>query len=206
MNSACRALGAGEAFYRLAVMDELQQATRIASALESAGLESDAVITTGGVSVGKYDHVKAALKEAGGEVVFSRVRMRPGSPFSVGVLNGKPVYMLPGNPAAALLCFEMFVRGALLTMQGAVHTGRPEVSAVLEEGVDKRPGFLHLVRACVTIRMGRFHARPFAGQGSGILSSLAAANGIIMVGPETTAHKAGDEVRVRLCSLEVEAE
>jgi molybdopterin molybdotransferase len=95
------------------------------AALIASAMDHDVVITTGGVSVGDRDHVRAALKSAGVELELWKVAMKPGKPFSFGI-NGKvPVFGLPGNPVSTFVAFELFVRPALLAMQGAVVTQRP---------------------------------------------------------------------------------
>ena len=101
------------------------------------GLAADLLITTGGVSVGDRDLVKELLVELGGEIRFWKVSMKPGKPVAFAVVRGKPVFALPGNPVAAMVSFEQFVRPAILKMAGHSRIFRPVVKAVLREAVNK---------------------------------------------------------------------
>jgi molybdopterin molybdotransferase len=174
----------------------------VAGKLKEVDPAADVIITTGGASVGKYDHINEAILRAGGDIVFTKVLMRPGSPFTLGRLDGRVVFALSGNPAAAMLCFEVFVRPALLAMQGARVLKRPEVRAVLAADLNKRPGFMHLVRARVRYNDGRYEAEPLTRQGSGQQSSLAAADGIITVPMNRPNIAKGEEVTVRMLNRE----
>src|SRR5262249_5075978 len=102
------------------VRDELDALT---TAIEAA-LEHDAVITTGGVSVGDRDYMHAALDRAGVRLALWKVAMKPGKPFSLGMRGDRPVFGLPGNPVSTVVAFELFLRPALLAMQGATVIGR----------------------------------------------------------------------------------
>jgi len=97
------------------------------------GLQADLVITTGGVSAGDRDCVKTVIEELGGEILFWKVDMKPGKPFAYALLNGKAVFALPGNPVAAMMTFEQFVRPALLKMMGHQRVLRPIVKATTTE-------------------------------------------------------------------------
>jgi molybdopterin molybdotransferase len=167
-------------------------------ALAERGLtEADALVTSGGVSVGDYDLTKQILAELG-PIASYRVAMKPGMPQAFGVAAGKPVFGLPGNPVSSLVVFDQFVRPALRKMAGHTHLVRARVAAVADEAVRKAPGKVHFVRAVVVNRAGALHARPTGPQGSGILRSLVQANALIVLDQETTRVAAGDPVAVEL--------
>ena len=156
---------------------------------------ADALITSGGVSVGEHDVVKTVLSKLG-EINFWRVAMKPGKPQAYGMADGKPIFGLPGNPVSSLVVFELFVRPALLKMAGHSNPFRPTFKAELEEGVankDKRTNFM---RAIITQREGEYFAKTTGPQGSGILYSLVLANGFIVIPPGVSL-KAGDEVEAQ---------
>ncbi|MEO7732233.1 MAG: gephyrin-like molybdotransferase Glp [Kofleriaceae bacterium] len=149
----------------------------------------DVVITTGGVSVGDRDYVRAALSAAGISLELYKVAMRPGKPFSFGLRPGEPptpVFGLPGNPVSTMIGFELFLRPALLAMQGATHTTRPEVTVQLAGGYRKDRGRAHYLRARVVRAGERLRAIPHAKQGSAMLSSLVGCNALVVVGAELT--------------------
>lgn len=148
-------------------------------AIERGLAACDALLTSGGVSMGDYDFVKAVL----GEQSWMQVAIRPAKPLSYAVVDGKPVFGLPGNPASSMVSFEMFARPALLAMMGRTDTDRRRVRAVADEGFPRSPdGRLHLVRVVVaTGEDGNLHARSAGGQGSNLLTSMARADGFAMV-------------------------
>jgi molybdopterin molybdotransferase len=148
-----------------------------------AGMTGDLLITTGGVSVGDRDCVKEAIVELGGEIKFWKVCMKPGKPVAFAILEGKPVFALPGNPAAAMISFEVFVRPALLRMTGHVDLSRPTVSATLVEPVTNQGDRPHLVRVIVRARNGGYVVSTTGNQSSARLSSLTAANGYMKLEP-----------------------
>ena len=161
------------------------------------GLAADILITTGGVSVGDRDLVKEILVELGGEIRFWKVSMKPGKPVAFAVVRGIPVFALPGNPVAALVSFEQFVRPAILKMSGHTRVFRPVIKAELRETVKnsgKRP---HLVRGTVELTGGRYRVISTGNQSSGRISSLTRSNGLMVLPPDTTI-SAGDEVDVQL--------
>ena len=144
-------------------------------------MDNDVVITTGGVSVGDRDHVRAALAAAGVELELWKVAMKPGKPFSFG-MNGKvPVFGLPGNPISSFVAFELFVRPALLAMQGANVTQRPRAPVQLVGGYRKQAGRTHYVRARVHRDGESLVAHAHAKQGSAMLTSLIGCNALVEV-------------------------
>jgi molybdopterin molybdotransferase len=161
--------------------DPVTMAAMIASAMDH-----DVVITTGGVSVGDRDHVRAALKSAGVELELWKVAMKPGKPFSFGMNSRVPVFGLPGNPVSTFVAFELFVRPALLAMQGATVTTRPRAPVHLVRGYRKQAGRTHYVRATVVRNGEHLIAHPHAKQGSAMMSSLIGCNALVELPAEST--------------------
>jgi molybdopterin molybdotransferase len=161
------------------------------------GIRGDLLITTGGVSVGDRDCVKEAIVALGGEIRFWKVHMKPGKPVAFAILEGKPVFALPGNPAAAMISFEVFVRPALLKMTGHTRLFRPTVTAALTEPMANKGDRPHLIRVRVEARQDGYVASATGNQSSARLSSLTAANGFMKIAPGTTL-PAGESVVVSL--------
>jgi len=156
------------------------------------GLETDALVTSGGVSVGEFDFVKEAFAEAGVEMDFWRVAMKPGKPLAFGVAaEGTPVFGLPGNPVSSVVSFELFGRPALLAMQGAGCVERARVEVVLGSTYEKRPGRAHFLRARLTREGDALRADPHPKQGSGMLSSLIGVNALVEVARDSGTVEAG---------------
>ena len=154
--------------------------------------KADALITSGGVSVGEHDIVKNVLTKLG-EMNFWRVAMKPGKPQAYGKIDGKPVFGLPGNPVSSLVVFELFVRPALLKMAGHTDLLRPTFKATLETDVTNKDGRVNFMRAILTEQDGKYTAKTTGPQGSGILHSLVLANGLITI-PSGAALPAGKTV------------
>ena len=155
----------------------------------------DAVVTTGGVSVGDFDYVKVVLDElSGGTMEWMQVAVKPAKPFAFGVIAGTPVFGLPGNPVSSMVSFELFARPALLTMMGHSAVHRPQVRAVADEALSRRAdGKLHLVRVTATWAAdGRCHVTPAAGQGSHMLHAMALSNALALVPDGPGVDKGGD--------------
>jgi molybdopterin molybdotransferase len=154
-----------------------------------ASLGYDAVITTGGVSVGDRDHVHAALAAAGISLELYKVAMKPGKPFSFGLRGGAhpaPVFGLPGNPVSTVVAFELFLRPALLAMQRAAIVERPEATVRVAGGYRKQAGRAHYLRARVVRDGEQLIATPHPKQGSAMLSSLVGCNALVVIGAELT--------------------
>ena len=149
------------------------------------GIRGDLLITTGGVSVGDRDCVKEAIVALGGEIKFWKVHMKPGKPLAFAILEEKPVFALPGNPAAAMISFEVFVRPALLKMMGHMRIFRPTVTAALTESIANKGDRPHLIRVRVEARQDGYVASATGNQSSARLSSLTAANGFMTIAPGT---------------------
>jgi molybdopterin molybdotransferase len=149
----------------------------------------DVVITTGGVSVGDRDYVHAALAAAGISLELYKIAMKPGKPFSFGLRPGSPpspVFGLPGNPVSTLVAYELFLRPALLAMQGATALARPVVDVHVVGGYTKQAGRAHYLRAHVVRRGDTLVATPHPKQGSAMLSSLVGCNALVVVAAELT--------------------
>ena len=174
-----RDVGGAPSYIGIAKDDPVTMAAMIASALDH-----DVVITTGGVSVGERDHVRAALASAGVQLELYKVAMKPGKPFSFAMNGRVPVFGLPGNPVSTYVAFELFVRPALLGLQGAAVTTRPRAPVVLARGYRKQAGRAHYLRATVVRNGEHLIAHPHAKQGSAMLSSLVGCNALVELGAE----------------------
>ena len=155
----------------------------------AASLGYDAVITTGGVSVGDRDYVRAALGNAGIALELYKVAMKPGKPFSFGMRAGAhpaPVFGLPGNPVSTVVAFELFLRPALLAMQRARVVERPQVTVRVAGGYRKQAGRAHYLRARVERDGDQLIATPHPKQGSAMLSSLVGCNALVVIAAELT--------------------
>jgi len=161
------------------------------------GLKADLLVISGGVSVGDCDFVKAAILKLGGVLSFWKVNMKPGKPLAFGMLKGKPIFALPGNPVAAMVSFELFVRPYLLKAMGHRRVFRPKVRALLQEPAVNKGNRPHLVRGIVSGQNGSYRVSTTGSQSSGRLSSLTQGNGLILLDPEVS-YRIGDAVDVML--------
>lgn len=162
-------------------------------AFAAAG-DYDAVLTSGGVSVGDYDHVRAVLDEAG-SVDFWKVAIKPGKPFAFGTLGGAYFFGLPGNPVSALVTFEQFVRPAMVRLMGG-NWQPARFQAEAGGDLQRKPGRTEFVRARLMPEAGRLVAYPMAGQGSGMIGALAQSQGYIVVDADSEGFAQGDTVTV----------
>ena len=170
------------------------------------GLDADMLITTGGVSAGDYDVVKDVLAKQG-EISFWTVRMKPGKPLAFGTIKGVskagiarniPHLGLPGNPVSSMVTFELFVRPAILKMMGKKNLTKPTIEAVVENSVVNRDRRRIFARVIVEKRRGQYFARLTGPQGSGILTSMTLANGLMVIPENKTEVVAGDIVQVMM--------
>ncbi|HPD60496.1 MAG TPA: molybdopterin molybdotransferase MoeA [Thermodesulfobacteriota bacterium] len=168
------------------------------SAKITQGLSADVILTTGGVSVGEYDFVKDVLEEMGGEIKFWKVAMRPGSPTAFGLIADKLIFGLPGNPVSCMVCFEQFVRPALLKKMGHTHLFRPQVEAVLLDDVETKKDLRFFIRVRLGFREGVLCATTTGDQGSGILKSMIQANGLMVVTEDKQEIMSGEKVSVQV--------
>ncbi|HEX6127579.1 MAG TPA: gephyrin-like molybdotransferase Glp [Candidatus Limnocylindria bacterium] len=157
---------------------------RIAALLEEACLEADLVVASGGVSVGRYDHVRTVLERLG-SLSFWRIRVQPGKPLAFGSLRDRPVVGLPGNPVSALVTFELFVRPLIRAMLGLPGGGRVTLRASPEQRIGKDPERRAYLRVVLRREGDGYVAAAAGGQGSAQLRPLAAANALLVV-PEGT--------------------
>jgi molybdopterin molybdotransferase len=153
---------------------------------------ADVIVTTAGVSVGEHDHLRAVLDELGLQPGFWRIRMRPGAPVGYGILNGRPWIGLPGNPVSTMVTFELFVRPLLRKLAGHRGLFRRPVTVRTTERIVLGPRLRHFLRAIVSEDNGSLVARLTGPQGSGILTSMARANALLIV-PENKSEVAEGE-------------
>jgi len=167
-----------------------------------ACLDADVVVTTGGVSVGVYDHVKEAYGALGASMDFWKVKMKPGKPLAFGRLSrdGRevPLFGLPGNPVSCMVNFLEFVRPYLRTALGDPRPFLPVVDAIAGEDFRGRPGRLRLVRVRLSVADGSWVAHSTGTQSSGALQSMARAHGLMSIAPEAASPRERDPVRVQL--------
>lgn len=156
------------------------------------GIEADVLLTSGGVSAGDYDLVLDCCKQLDIEIVFWKVAVKPGKPLLFGVAkSGALVFGLPGNPVSSAVTFELFVRPALLAMQGAARIHRPRAPVRLSRPYTKKPGRTHFLRARVTREGGTLTAEPHGKQGSGMISSLVDVDALVEVPAEVDSVEPG---------------
>jgi molybdopterin molybdotransferase len=172
------------------------------TAFRTAAAQADAIITSGGVSVGEADYTKAMMKKLG-DVAFWRIAMRPGRPMAVGrITQGKRsavLFGLPGNPVAVMVTFAAFVRPALQSLMGWQAPPLPLLKAKSGEALRKKPGRTEYQRGIVsTNAAGELQVRITGNQGSGVLSSMVQANGLIVLGHSQGNVAVGDEVDVMM--------
>ena len=172
----------------------------VMAAIREALGAADVVVSTGGVSVGEYDCVKEALAALGAERVFWRVAQKPAGPLGLWRLEGRPVLGVPGNPVAAMLVMEEYVRPLLRRLMGHARLFRPEREGVLETAWARRAGDdrLHFLRVRVRTEGGVLRARLSGTQGSGVISSLARANAFALVPGDVAEVPVGGRVLLHL--------
>ena len=166
----------------------------------SAARGTDLLVTTAGVSVGEHDLVREVLAELGGEIKLWRIAMRPGAPVGFGTLHGKPWIGLPGNPVSAMVTFELFVRPVVRRMLGHRLPFRRTLPVCVGESITLGPKLRHFLRAVIKPEGpdGRLTARLTGPQGSGILTSMARANALLIVPEDRPAVPAGETLAALL--------
>jgi molybdopterin molybdotransferase len=165
--------------------------------LAAGAAGADLLITTGGASVGEHDLIREVLGEAGLELGFWKIAMRPGKPLMFGHLKGTPMLGLPGNPVSSLVCGLLFARPILERLLGLERPPHPLVAATLAEDMGANDRRQDYVRARLTREPdGRLLARPFARQDSSMLATLAQADGLILRAPHAAPLAAGASVEV----------
>jgi molybdopterin molybdotransferase len=172
----------------------------IRARLEQGLASCDALLTSGGVSVGAYDYTREVVTALGGELRLWRVRMRPGAPIGFGLVRGVPWLGLPGNPVSAMVTFELFARPALRRMAGHRLLFRRPIIVRLDEPVALAAPLMHFLRAVVTPTQNGepFAARLTGPQGSGLLTSMERANALVVVPEDRTRVGAGELLRAIL--------
>jgi molybdopterin molybdotransferase len=162
------------------------------------GLKEDALVLSGGVSMGKYDLVESVLKAMGAEFFFDAVAIRPGKPAVFGMCQGKPVFGLPGNPVSTMVTFDLFVAPAIDLLSGAEARALPLVEARLTEALKEKSGLTHFLPARVTWRGGAPQVMALKWQGSGDIAALAKANCFLVVPADREKIEVGESVSVYL--------
>ncbi len=162
------------------------------------GLKEDALVLTGGVSMGKYDLVESVLKALGAEFFFDAVAIRPGKPAVFAICQGKPVFGLPGNPVSTMVTFQLFVAPAIELLSGAEALPLPLVEARLADSLNERSGLAHFLPARIEWRGAVPEVKALKWRGSGDIAALAGANCFVVVQPENEKIAAGERVSVLL--------
>ncbi|HWM18869.1 MAG TPA: gephyrin-like molybdotransferase Glp [Ilumatobacteraceae bacterium] len=170
--------------------------TELERVLRAAAGDCDAIVSSGGVSMGDYDVVKAVLGRIA-EMTWMQIAIKPAKPFAFGTIDGTPVFGLPGNPVSSLVSFELITRPALRRMMGHRRLARPSLVAVSDDGIQRRPdGKVHLVRVNTAFGDdGRFRVTPVGAQGSHQLAATALADAIAIV-PDGDGIPPGGDVAV----------
>jgi molybdopterin molybdotransferase len=185
--------GAGADALDLGIVPDVREVLR--ERLLRAAESADVVLTSGGVSVGDYDLVKSVLADIG-SIDFWQVAMQPGRPLAVGRIGDTPFFGLPGNPVASLLCFHLFVRPALWKMGGRARLDPECVTATVVEPMRKRAGRREFKRGVLRFTDRGYEVSTTGPQGSGILSSMVAANCLIILEEARGDVRAGERVLV----------
>ena len=162
------------------------------------GLQYDALLVSGGTSVGVHDYVRPTLEALGVKMKFWRVSMKPGHPMAFGSTDKTFVFGLPGNPVSSMVCFEQFVLPALRRMMGCPRLHRRTVAARLTHDVKHKHSRTEFVRVTLRSEEGGYAATSTGAQGSGILPSMAKADGLMVVPASSQGLAAGEQVLVQL--------
>ena len=195
LTSAAREAGA--IAYRVGIVPD--DPTKLMAIIEDQLVRADLVVTTGGVSAGAYDTVKAVLSRLG-TVEFVKVAMQPGMPQGFGTVgpDSTPIFTLPGNPVSSYVSFEVFVRPAIRRMLGVLPLYRPLVRATLASPITKPEGKRSYVRARIEVTDGVYVVTPVGGMGSHLVADLAMANAFVVAPDSATEIPAGSTVSVMM--------
>ncbi len=168
----------------------------IAEAFTNGAARCDAILSSGGVSMGAFDYVKVVLDSIG-EMRWMQIAIKPAKPFAFGLIGATPVFGLPGNPVSSMVSYELFARPALRKMAGHTLVDRPVRRAITEDSLGRHDdGKTHFVRVTGgPDETGRWHIHKLAGQGSHQLAAMARASALAIV-PDGTEIAAGDEVEI----------
>lgn len=171
---------------------------KIESAFKTADLQADAVISSGGVSVGDADYTKEVLDSLG-NIEFWKVAMKPGKPFAFGLLDNSLFFGLPGNPVSATVTFHKLTVPALQKMSGMEVKENTQLQAITTAKVKKRPGRTDFQRGIAAINeVGQLEVTPFSHQGSGVLSSLSKANCYLVLEQDAGGNEVGEIVTIEM--------
>ena len=162
------------------------------------GLEYDVLLVSGGTSVGVHDYVRPTIEALGAKMLFWRVSMKPGHPVAFGKVGEKIIFGLPGNPVSSMVCFEEFVVPALRRMMGHARTHRRTIEARMTHNVKHQPGRTEFIRVLLAKEEGGYAATSTGAQGSGMLLSMARADGLAVVPSDSAGLAAGSMVEVQL--------
>jgi molybdopterin molybdotransferase len=162
------------------------------------GLEFDVLLVSGGTSVGVHDYVRPTIEKLGVQMKFWRVAMKPGHPLAFGITNKTAVFGLPGNPVSSMVCVEEFVAPALRHMMGNTRLYRRTVTARLAHALKFRQGRTEFIRVQLTQDAAGYVASSTGTQSSGVLLSMAKADGLLVVPLNSTDLAAGQQVTVQL--------
>jgi molybdopterin molybdotransferase len=177
IRAAAAGAGASLADYGIVRDDPRALANRI-----DAARTSDLIVTTGGVSVGAFDHTRDVVRQIGGDVRIDRVRMRPGAPLAFGVIGGVPWLGLPGNPVSALVTFELFGKPVIRRLRGEQAIFPLPVPVIVDESIELQAPLTHFLRCVVRPGDdGELHARLTGSQSSALLTSMTIATGLLIV-------------------------
>ena len=162
------------------------------------GLEYDVLLVSGGTSVGVHDYVRPTIEALGAQMLFWRVSMKPGHPVAFGKVGEKIIFGLPGNPVSSMVCFEEFVVPALRRMMGHARTHRRTIEARMTHNVKHQPGRTEFIRVLLAKEQGGYTATSTGAQGSGMLLSMARADGLAVLPADSNGLAAGSAVTVQL--------
>jgi molybdopterin molybdotransferase len=157
----------------------------------SEAVRFDVVFSTGGVSVGQFDHVKGVMDELGMRVLFHGVAQRPGRPLKFGIMAARPVFGLPGNPVSTMVCFYLYARPALRKMGGYRRVGLPRADVICATDIKVANNLTEFIRVRIERKGADLYATPTGNQGSGILSSLSRADALLIGPAKESLLKAG---------------
>ncbi|MBN2402950.1 MAG: molybdopterin molybdotransferase MoeA [Spirochaetes bacterium] len=160
-------------------------------------LKSDVIISSGGVSTGKYDFIRDIYSDLNVEIFFERINIKPGRPFTFGKKDNKLIFGLPGNSVPTITSFIQFVRPALLSLMGAKRIKKPIVKAFLEEDI-KSVNAHHLLRGFFTIKNDEFYVSTSGNQKPSVLRSMSDANCLIVIPENVIKAKTGEKVTIQL--------
>jgi len=171
---------------------------KICEKIMNALPKCDIIITTGGTSIGRSDKTVSAMRRIGGEIIFHGVSMRPGKPTAMAIVKGKPIVMLSGFPVAALTGYQNFVRRVMERICGIKFPPQPKIKARIDRRIASQLGSREYLRVKVLKRNGEYIAIPLRLTGSGLLSSITQAAGIVVIPENVEGYEEGDIVEVTL--------